>query len=98
MQLPNLKDAKINGKRVFLRLDTDVPIEDGKIIDDSRLKAGLPTLEFLWKNGAKVIIAGKLGRPTGLNYEARIKNHGLSLKPVAEWFAKNLITSIIHNS
>ncbi|MEK7450992.1 MAG: phosphoglycerate kinase [Patescibacteria group bacterium] len=96
MQLPNLKDAKINGKRVFLRLDTDVPIEDGKIIDDSRLKAGLPTLEFLWKNGAKVIIAGKLGRPTGLNYEARIKNHGLSLKPVAEWFAKKL--NNVHNS
>lgn len=96
MQLPNLKDAKINGKRVLLRLDTDVPIEEGKIKDDSRLKAGLPTLEFLLKNGAKVIIAGHLGRPTPLNNESRIKNQESSLKPVALWFAKKI--NNVHNS
>ncbi|MDO8621044.1 MAG: phosphoglycerate kinase [Candidatus Levybacteria bacterium] len=104
MQLPNLKDAKIEGKRVLLRLDLDVPVQNGVIKDDSRLKAGLPTLEFLLKSGAKVIIAGHLGRPTPLNNESRIKNpfdfvqgrQELSLKPVALWFAKKI--SNVHNS
>jgi phosphoglycerate kinase len=81
MQL--LKNAKINGKRVFLRLDLDVPLVDGKIDDDTRLISAIPTIEYLLKQNAKVIIAGHLGRPKGID-----KN--LSLEPVADWFASKL--------
>lgn len=90
MQLPNLRDTKIEGKTVFLRADLDVSLVNGKIEDDTRLLSAIPTIEYLLKQNCKVIIGGHLGRPTGLNYEARIKNHELSLRPVAEWFAEKL--------
>lgn len=73
------KDLDFYGKRVFLRVDFNVPLdEEGKIRDDTRIKAALPTLEFLLKQKAKVIIASHLGRPKG-QY-----NPKLSLKPVIE--------------
>lgn len=53
------------GQRVLLRADLDVPMEDGKVSDDSRLKAALPTINFLVEHSAKIIIAGHLGRPEG---------------------------------
>lgn len=104
MNLPLLKNANVDGKTVFLRADLDAPIKyqisnikDQKdvpeIEDDTRLKAALPTLDYLLKHGAKVIIAGHLGRPVGLNQELRSKNYELSLRPVAGWFAEH-----IHNS
>ncbi len=96
MNLPFLKNTRVSGKRVLVRLDLDVPIENGMVKDDSRLKAGFPTLEFLLKNGAKVIIAGHLGRPETKNNESRIMNQELSLKPVALWFAKKI--NNVHNS
>lgn len=74
----NLKDLELNGKRVFLRLDLNVPLKDGKILDDNRIKAALPTLEFLVEQGAKVIVSSHLGRPK--TEEDRVK---LSLEPVA---------------
>ena len=97
MQLPLLKNTNISGKTVFLRADLDVPLEnkisnikDQKLIeDDTRLIAALPTIGYLLKNGAKVIIAGHLGRPQP-NNESGITNQELSLKPVAEWFSKRL--------
>lgn len=97
MQL--LKNANIKGKTVFLRADLDVPLIHGKIEDDTRLIAVLPTIEYLLKNHAKIIIAGHLGRPK-LNHESRIKNHELSLQPIAEWYAKRFHNSsfIIHHS
>jgi len=109
MQLPSLRNAEVKRKRVFLRADLDVPLSETRnskletrnIEDDTRLKACLPTIEYLLKQGAKIIIAGHLGRPTGLNHEARIENHELSLRPVAEWFAKKLnhnSSFIIHDS
>jgi len=77
-----LKDANVKGKRVFLRADLDVPLsEAGRIEDDTRLKACLPTVKYLLKQNAKIILAGHLGRPKGVD-------KSLSLKPVAEWFAK----------
>lgn len=94
--LPDIRKAEVKGKRVFVRADLDAPLsEDGKILDDTRLKAGVPTIEYLLKNGATVIIAGKLGRPTGENYESRSKNQELSLRLVAQWFTERFM---IHDS
>ena len=110
MQLPILRDAKVEGKTVFLRADLDVPLSEFRIEDDTRLTAALPTIEYLLKQNCKIIIGGHLGRPTGLNQESRIRNphfarasrgrQELSLKPVGEWFAKHFHASqfIIHNS
>lgn len=90
MQLPSLRDATIEGKTIFLREDLNVPLINGKIEDDTRMFSAIPTIEYLLQHNVKIIIASHLGRPTGLNHEARIKNHELSLKPVAQWFAKKL--------
>ena len=71
------------------------------IEDDTRLKAGLPTIEYLLKHGAKVIIGGHLGRPKVLNHESRIMNQEFSLLPVVKWFAKRFNHDsqfIIHDS
>ncbi len=83
MKLPNIKDHNFSEKKVFLRLDLDVPLSDGSISDDSRLTAGLESLHFLLKQNAKVIVAGHLGRPNGFDPK-------FSLKPIAEWFATKL--------
>ncbi len=83
MQLPLLKNVDVKGRTVFLRADLDVPLVDGKIQDDTRLVAALPTIEYLLKQNAKVIIAGHLGRPKGID-------ESLSLKPIAKWFQKML--------
>jgi len=58
-----LKDADIAKKRIFLRLDLNVPIKEGKIKDDSRITAALPTIRYLLEKGAKVVAASHLGRP-----------------------------------
>jgi len=56
---------KLEGKKVFLRLDLNVPINAGVVTDDSRIQAAIPTINYLRENGAKVIIASHLGRPKG---------------------------------
>lgn len=73
-----LKDANVGGKTVFLRIDSDVPIVKGKIEDDSRLVSAIPTIEYLLKQNAKIVLAGHLGRPQGID-------NALSLEPIAEW-------------
>lgn len=66
MQKRTVRDIDVNGKRVFLRADFNVPMDkQGTITDDNRIKACLPTINYLLKNGAKLIICSHLGRPDG---------------------------------
>ncbi len=71
-------DGDLAGRRVFVRLDLNVPLEDGVVTDDARIRAGLPTLTELLDRGASIVAASHLGRPGGRVDEA------LRLRPVAE--------------
>lgn len=80
-----IKDVKIRGQNVLVRTDYNVPMKDGQITDDLRIRASLPTLEFLRKKGARrIIIISHLGRPEGK------KVPELSLRPVAARLAELL--------
>jgi len=73
-----VRDVDVAGKRVFLRADLNVPLDDGRITDDTRIRASLPTIVNLLERGASVILASHLGRPKGK------VNDALRLRPVAE--------------
>ncbi len=77
-------DLDVKGKKVFVRVDFNVPMKEGVIKDDTRVKAAIPTIEYLMKNGAAVILASHLGRPKG-GPDAQF-----SLKPVAAHLGKLL--------
>src|SRR4029079_9029734 len=73
----SIRDLDLSGKRVFMRVDFNVPIKNGAITDDTRIRASLPTIKYALAKGATVILASHLGRPKGK------PNPEFSLKPVA---------------
>ncbi len=90
MNKKTIKDIDISGKRVFIRVDFNVPIKDGKIEDDTRITGALPTINYAIEQGAKVILASHLGRP--LKDKKKAEEKGMpydadkySLKPVYEY-------------
>ena len=88
-QLKQLEDLSVKGKRVFTRVDFNVPIKNGKVTDELRIAAALPTIKYLIKQGAIVILASHLGRPDGKPTEK------YSLEPVAVSLSELLNKEVI---
>ena len=85
MNLLKMTDLDLNGKRVLIRQDLNVPIKNGEVTSDKRIVASLPTILTASKAGAKVMITSHLGRPNAGEFEEKF-----SLQPVAEHLSKLL--------
>jgi phosphoglycerate kinase len=79
MNKKTVRDVDLKGKRVLMRVDYNVPVQNGIISDDKRIRATLPTIQYILDQGAALILMSHLGRPAGTGYEAEF-----SLKPVAD--------------
>ncbi|WP_270373715.1 phosphoglycerate kinase [Marinicauda sp. Alg238-R41] len=87
--LRRIEDAEVDGKRVLVRVDFNVPMREGQVTDDTRLKAALPTIAWLRSHGAKVILAAHFGRPKGA------REPEMSLRPVLAPLSELLATKVL---
>jgi phosphoglycerate kinase len=83
----SVRDADVDGKRVLLRADLNVPLSDGEVVDDTRIRASLPTIELLRERGARIVLVSHLGRPKGVD-------PSLSMAPVAKRLGELLGTEV----
>lgn len=85
----SIRDLDLRGKKVFIRVDFNVPIENGRVTDDTRITSAIPTIQYAIEKGARVILASHLGRPKG---ERNLK---YTLRPVADHLAQLLGRPIV---
>src|SRR5215510_12952090 len=85
MKKMTVRDVNLKGKRVLMRVDFNVPMAKGIVTDDKRIKAALPTIQYVLDQGASLIVMSHLGRPKGTGFEA-----DFSLKAAADVLAKLL--------
>ena len=89
MNKKTIEDVQVSGKKVLVRCDFNVPMKDGVISDETRIQAALPTIKYLLKNNARVILCSHLGRPKG---EFNMK---YSLAPVAKRLSELLGQEVV---
>lgn len=89
MSVIKMTDLDLAGKRVLIRADLNVPVKEGKVTSDARIRASLPTIEAALKQGAKVMVTSHLGRPTEGEY-----NEEFSLLPVVNYLKEKLSSPV----
>ncbi len=90
MNKKSIKNIDLADKRIVMRVDFNVPIENGKIMDDTRILAALPTIEYILKHNTSLVLMSHLGRPSGSGFEEKF-----SLKPVADHLSTLLRKTVI---
>ncbi len=90
MNKKTIRDVGLEGKRVLMRVDFNVPIKNGRITDETRITAALPTIQYILDHGASLVLMSHLGRPAGSGFE-----EAYSLKPVAERLGELLAQSVL---
>ena len=85
MATKTISDIDVRSKRVFMRVDFNVPLKDGAVSNDRRIEMALPSIQAVLEAGGRLVLASHLGRPAGKGFEAEF-----SLKPVAERLAELL--------